>query len=326
MEQQVVGLQSQPNISKFDLYRLKKVLRDMPLQKVRELATEYQVEIPIEANDSSAAVGTLVKALNPTQQLELLKRYGDAGKRSTYLCFCKEKIPSPFKIQDKANSMIFIDDGSPIIENQPYFYQAKTDNDNDALKLRFYYFHDTIMIVDENNNEREVRPKHFGVAVYREDNHILEVRIKHKRMADKIATDTPIQLGLTSFLSINLMDEKLIQPFVDWALSLNSANIELYRTEEVAGSIHIAARKGMSLKNTTKLNKELQEGQLQGGHVTIEHEETKVNFRINFSDCHVSYTLFTVEPDITCVVKAIEKIMEGHQFDKQTELLKFFGK
>jgi hypothetical protein len=122
------------------------------------------------------------------------------------------------------------------------------------------------------------------------------------------------------------MDEKLIEAFVDWVRSLNSANIELYKTEEVAGSLHITARKGMDLKTTAKLTKELQDGQLQGGHVTSEHGETKVNFRINFRDCHVFYTLFTSEPDITYVVKAIEKIMEGHIFDNQTELLKFLGK
>ncbi len=319
-------MQPQPNISNFDLYRLKKVLRDMPLHGVYEFATEFQVKIPFEANDIYSSVEGLVKALNPNQQLALLKRYGDAGKRSTYLYFCKEKIPSPFQIYNKANDLLFIKHGSTTLENYPYFYQIENDNENDVLKLRFHYFQDTIMIVDKNNNEHEVRPKHFGVAIYRKDSHILEVRTKHRGMADKIATNTPVQLGLAPFPSISLMDDTLIKAFVDWVRSLNSANIELYSTEEVAGSLHITARKGMDLKTTAKLTRELQDGQLQGGHVTIEHSETKVNFRINFRDCHVTYTLFTGEPDITYVVKAIEKIMEGHIFDKQTELLKFLGK
>ncbi len=319
-------MQSQPNLSNFDLYRLKKVLRDMPHHGIYELATEYQVKIPFEANDIYSSIEGLIKALNPSQQLQLLKRYGDAGKRSTYLFYCKEKIPSPFQIYNKANDLTHIKHGSERLENYPYFYQAENDNENDALKLRFHYFQDSIMIVDDNNNEHEVHPKHFGVAIYRKDSHILEVRTKHRTMADKIATNTPVQLGLAPFPSIDLMDEELVEAFVDWVRSLNSANIELYKTEEVAGSVHITARKGMDLKTTTKLSKELQDGQLQGGHVTIGHGEKKVNFRINFRDCHVTYTLFASEPDIDHVVKAIEKIMEGHTFDKQTEILRFLGK
>lgn len=175
----------------------------MPLHGVYELATEFQVKIPFEANDIYSSVEGLVNALSPSQQLALLKRYGDAGKRSTYLYFCKEKIPSPFQIYNKANDLLFIKHGSTRLENYPYFYQVENDNESDTLKLRFHYFHDTIMIVDENNNEHEVRPKHFGVAIYRKDCHILEVRTKHRGMADKIATNTPVQLGLAPFPSID---------------------------------------------------------------------------------------------------------------------------
>lgn len=181
--------------------------------------------------------------------------------------------------------------------------------------------------VDESGKQHEQRYKFYGVAVYRKDSHILEVRTKHKGMADKIAANTPAQLGLAPFPAINMMDEKLIKAFVEWIQSLNSANIELASTDAIAGSLRITARKGMDLKTATKFNKELKNGQLQGGHVTIEHDKTKVNFRINFRDCHVTYTLFTGEPDITYVLNAIEKIMEGHQFDKQTRPLKeFFDK
>lgn len=298
----------------------------MPLHGVYELATEFQVKIPFEANDIFSSVEGLVKALIPSQQLELLKRYGDAGRRSTFIYMCEEKIPSPSQIYNKANDLLHIKNESPIWENYPYFYLIENDNENDALKLRFHYFHDTIMTVDKNYEEHEVRLKHFGVAIYRKDSHILEVRTKHRGMADKIATNTPVQLGLAPFPSINLMDDKLIKAFVTWVQSLNSANIELPSTEEIAGSLRITARKGMDLKTTAKFTQELKDGQLQGGHVTIEHGKTKVNFRINFRDCHVTYTLFTGEPDITYVVNAIEKIVEGHRFDKQTRMLQFFDK
>ncbi|MCL5949892.1 MAG: hypothetical protein M1490_05385 [Candidatus Bathyarchaeota archaeon] len=297
----------------------------MTLPRIYELSREFQVKIPFDARDANSSIEELIKALNPSQQLQLLKSYGDAGKRSTYLYFCREKIPSQFQIYTKANDLVSIKHASTKLENYPYYYQAENDNDNDALRLRFHYFQDSIMIVDENNIEHEWHPKYFGVAIYRKDSHILEVRTKHKKMADKIATNTPVQLGLAPFPSIDLMDEKLVEAFVDWVRSLNSANIELYKTEEVAGSVHITARKGMDLKTTAKLTKELQDGQLQGGHVTIEHRGTQVNFRINFRDCHVTYTLFTNEPDMTNVIKAIERIMEGH-YDKQSKLLKFLGK
>jgi hypothetical protein len=319
-------LQPQPNVSDFDLYRLKKVLRDMPIQGVYRLATEYNVQIPFEARDANSSIEGLIKALKPNQQLQLLKRYGDAGRRSTYLYFCREIIPSPFQIYNKANDLLFLKHGSPRLENYPYYDQVENDNENDALRLRFHYFQDSIMIVDENNVEHEVHPKHFGVAIYRKDSHILEIRAKHKTMADKIAKNNPVQLGLNvPFASIDIMDEKLADPFVDW-VSLNSANIELYKTEEVAGSLHITARKGMDLKTTAKLSRELQDGQLQGCHVTIKHGDTQVNFRINFRDCHITYTLFTSEQDITYVAKEIEKIVGGYIIGKQSQLLKFFGK
>lgn len=298
----------------------------MQRHSVYEIANEFQVKIPLEANDIFSTVEGLVKALTPDQQLELLKRYGDAGRRSTYLYLCDDKIPSPSQIYNKANALLSIEPESSMRENYPYFYQIENDSVNDALKLRFYYFHDTIMTVDKNYEEHEVRLKHFGVAIYRKESHILEVRTKHMGMADKIANNTPMQLGLAPFSSINLMDDKLVEAFVTWVQSLNSANIELPSSEEIAGSLRITARKGMDLKTTAKFTRELKDGQLQGGHVTIEHGKTIVNFRINFRDCHVAYTLFTGEPDIAYVVNAIEKIVEGHRFDKQTRMFQFFDK
>ncbi len=318
---------SEPHISESELYRLKEVLRDMPLHGLYQLADEYQVEIPFEAKDVFSTVEGLVDALSARHQLELLKKYGDAGRPSTYLYISDQKNPSPSEIYRKANDLLFIKNESTVWENYPYFYQVENDTVSDTLKIRFHYFHGTSLTVDENGKQHEQRYKFYGIAIYRKGSHILEVRTKHKGMADKIATHTPVQLDLPQFLTINMMDEKLIKAFVEWIQSLNSANIELASTDSIAGSLRITARKGMDLKTATKFNKELKNGQLQGGHVTIEHEKTKVNFRINFRDCHLTYTLFTGEPDITYVLNAIEKIMEGHKFDSGKRILKdFFDK
>jgi len=243
------------------------------------------------------------------------------------LYISKDKTPSIFQLHNKANDLLQMKVESQILENYPYYYEVENDIENDALRIRFYYHQGTRITVDESGKQHEWRFKFNGVAIYRTDSRILEVRTKHKGMADKIANNTPAMLGLSQFSSIDLLEERLIKSFVDWIQSLNSANIELSSTDAIAGSLRITARKGMDLKTATKFNKELKNGQLQGGHLTIEHDQTKVNFRINFRDCHIFYTLFTIESDIMYVIGAIEKIMEGHSFDDDKKgLFKFFGK
>lgn len=298
----------------------------MSIHGLYQLASEYQVEIPFDALDIFSIVDNLVDGLKPAQQQELLKKYADAGRQSTYLYISKEKSPSPFEIYNKANNLLFIKNESLIWENYPYYDQVEIDNMNDALKIRFHYLHGSTVTLDENGKQHEQRFKFNGVAVYRKNSRLLEVRAKHKGIADKIKTNTPAQIGIAPFATINLMDGKLIASFVEWIQSLNSANIELASTDAIAGSLRITARRGMDLKTAEKFAKELKNGQLQGGHVTIEHEQTKVNFRINFRDCHITYTLFTTEPDIAYVLNAIEKIMEGYNFDKPKRMLQEFFK
>jgi hypothetical protein len=324
LKQKVMSLQTAPNVTRFDLYRLKKALKSMPISGVYGLATEFHVTIPYETNSVVSTVEGLLNALNVNQQYALLKKYGDAGKPSTYLYMCREKIPDPAQIYNKAKNLESIKHEASQQENYPYFYQVETDDN--ALKLRFYYFQWSIMVVDEDDNEREIRPKYYGVAIYRKGSYLLEVRTKHKGMANKIATNTPVQLGLESFPSISLMDTKIVNSFVTWVQSLNSANIELPSTEKIA-AVRMTARKGTNLRTIAKFTKELSDGQLQGGHITITNGETNINFRIKFRDCHITYTLFTGEPDITCVINVIEKIMGEYTFDKPQKLLKeFFNK
>jgi hypothetical protein len=313
-----------PNLNQSDVYRLKVMLRDMSIHGLYRLAAEYQVEIPMDALDVFSIVDSIIESLKPAQQEDLLKKYGDAGRKSTYLYISKDKTPALPKLYNKANDLLFIKNDSGIWENYPYYDQVEIDDSNDVLKIRFHYLHGSTVTLDEDGKQHEQRYKYSGVAVYRKDSRILEVRALHKGIADKIATNTPVQIGLPPFVSVDLMDEKLITCFVEWINSLNSANIELASDDSVAGSLRITARRGMDLKTAEKFAKELKNGQLRGGHVTIEHEQVGVNFRINFRDCHITYTLFTSETDMTYVLRAIEKIMEGYNFAKPKRMLHEF--
>lgn len=315
-----------PRLPEVDVFRLKAMLREMSFHKLYQLADEYQVEIPIDALDIFSIVDGLVDGLKPDSQWELLKKYGDAGRKSTYVYISKERTPSANQLYKNALRLLQIKNDSLVLEDHPYYEDVEIDNENNSLKIRFHYLHGLTVTIDESGKQREQHFKYSGVAVYRQDSRLLEIRSHHKAIADKIASTTPVQLKLAQFSTVNLMDETLIGSFVDWIRSLNSANIELATTDAIAGSLRITARKGMDLKTADKFYKELKTGQLRGGHVTIDHDKIGVNFRINFRDCHITYTLFTSEAEISYVLNAIEKIMEGYHFEKPKRLLEFFGK
>jgi hypothetical protein len=183
-----------------------------------------------------------------------------------------------------------------------------------------------IFTLDDGGRQREQRLHHSGVVVLRPESRILEIRVQHKSMADKMAVRIPVHLGLEPFTTLNLMDERLIRSFVDWISSLNSATIEL-PISDVAGSLRIIARRGMDLRTAERFNQELKYGRLRGGHVTIGRNQSGINFRIFFRGCHIKYTLFASEEEIGYILGAIEKIAEGYEFVKPDKMLKdFFGK
>ena len=320
-------MEQNPNLNDLDIYRLKSILREMSFHDLYQLANEYQVEIPIDALDIFAMVDAFVDGLPSRFQQELLRKYGDAGRRSTYVYISKAKTPPVRQMYQNALKLLRIKNESPIWQDYPYYENVELEVSNNALKIRFHYLHGVVVTLDEKGNQKEERLKFSGVAVYRQESRLLEVRAKHKMISDKIATNTSTQLSLPAYETINLMDEKLIKLFVDWINSLNSANIELATNDLIAGSLRITARKGMDLKTASKFAEELKNGQLIGGHVTIDHENTIINFRINFRDCHITYTLFTSEDQISYVLDAIEKIMEGYKFERPKRMLhEFFGK
>ena len=299
------------------------MLKDASLSFLYGLAEKYEVEIPLDAPDIFERTDALVDSLSLEAKKELLSEYGDAGKTSTYLYITKNGTPPIKEVFQKAQALPRIEHESLFWKNFPYYDEVEADYRTKTLKIRFHYLKGTIFTLDESGEQREHHLYNSGVVVYRPECKILEVRIKagHKSMADKMRLRIPVALGLKPFVSLNLMDEKLIETFVDWISSLNSATIQL-PISDVAGSLRITAKRGMDLRTAERYSKELKNGRLRGAHVTIERDEGhRVNFRIYFRNCHVTYTLFTREQDIRYVVDAIEKVAEGYEFVKPDRIL-----
>jgi hypothetical protein len=320
-------LKSNDGLTERETFKLKATLREMYMQSLHRLANDYNVDIPMEDMDSYSVVESLMDGLSIDNKRQLLDEIGDAGKKSIYLYYSKEKTPEVKVFHAKSLELLHIKNESQFWDTYPYYDDVKNDVTNNCLKIRFHYLHGLTYVLDEYGREKEQRYHHTGVAVYRSGSKMLEVRTQHKSMADKIAADTTARIGLAPFFSIDLLNEELIDSFVEWVRSLNSATIELSRTDETAGSLRITARKGMDLRTAEKLKKELKTGHLRSVHVTTEHNEVEIYFRINFADCHITYTRFTVEPEITYVTNELEKIIGGYEFDKpERTLTEFFGK
>lgn len=318
---------SDSDLSERQFFRLREILKDMSIPLLRRFAEKYEVEIPFEALDIFTMVDAFLDGLSSEAKKRILAEYGDAGRKSTYIFISKEKTPQIQTVFQKARALLKIELESQFWEHYPYYDEVDVDHASRTLKIRFHYLKGTISTLDESGRQREHHLHHSGVIVYRPESKILEVRVRHKSMANKMAVRIPVHLGLGPFTSLNLMDEALIRAFVNWISSLNSATIEL-PISDVAGSLRITARKGMDLRTAGRFNEELKYGRLRGGHVTIErNKDHKTNFRIYFRDCHIKYTLFTSEEEIGYVIEAVEKIADGYKFAKPDKVLtQFFEK
>ena len=310
------------------LSRLRAVLSELSVPHLHRLAQEYGVEIPLDAPDIFSSIDILLDELSLDYKKKILGEYGDAGRKSTYIFISEKKTPPIQNVFPKAQVLLKEKPESELWEHHAYYDEVEVDHLTRTIKIRFHYLKGVISTLDEAGRQREHRLIHSGVTVYRPGTKILEIRVPHKSMAIRMAIKIPTQLGLSPFISLDLMGEELIKAFVDWISSLNSATIEL-PISDVAGSIKITARKGMDLKTSEKFYDELKHGRLRGGHVTIERSSALggTNFRIFFRDCHIKYTLFTSEEEIAYVIDALEKIAEGYRFDKPDKILTdFLGK
>jgi hypothetical protein len=318
---------SEPRLTEEQDFRLRKVLKEMPSHVIHRLADKYEVEIPPEAVDIYEIVDGFVDEASIETKKEILSQYGDAGKVSSFVFMSREKTPLIQTVYPKAKTLTEYKPESMLWESYPYYDEVEVDHPTRTLRIRFHYLRGSIPLIDESTGRpREVRQYWQGAVVFRPESKMLEIRTKHPSMARKLAARIPASLGLEPFYSLNLMDEKMNKRFIEWIKSLNSATIELPITE-VSGCLVITARKGMDLRTAKRYQDELRFGRLRHGHVTIEPEEgNKINFHIYFRNCHIKYTLLTSESDIDYVVEALERIFEGHEFEKPEALLRYLGK
>jgi hypothetical protein len=314
-------------ISEDKIFRLKRVLHDTKLSHLFALAQEYNCEIPDQIKGIHSIVDSLVEGLSNEAKEQILSDYGDAGRVSTYLYRSSKSTPKIQEIYSRLKNTLKFEQVSQFLEDTPYYDEVEIDQISQSVKVRFHYLKGIFYSLDRTGRREEHRNIHYGVAVVRPERKILEVRVNHKSMAEKMAIRIPAYTGCSPFFKISLMSEKLIREFVNWVSSLNSATIQL-PISDVAGSLRITAKKGMDLKTSNKYNRELREGRLRSGHVTIKKsKKQKINFRIFFRDCHLTFTLFTCEKDIEYIINAIEKIVEGQTFVRRSRLLsEYFAK
>lgn len=294
-----------------------------------ELAERYEIDIPFEALDTYSIVDDFLKALDSNERKEILRKFGDAGRVSTFVLSTRERTPTIEAIHSRVMKLLEIKPESLLLESYPYFEEVEVDRENNILKIRFHYLLGSYTYFDENTGKPTVHRRFWkGTVVYRPESKFLEIRAKHSSVAsalsNRIATTN---LGLDPFFPVDLMNPRTNKNFINWINSLNSATIEL-PISEVSGSLIITARKGMDLRTAKRYNEELRFGRLRHGHVTIKKEDDqKINFHIYFRNCHIKYTLLTSELDIEYIIKALEKICEGTLFERPEKLLtEYFGK
>ena len=314
---------SSSDLSERQVFRLRRTLWKMPTHMLHELADVYEVEIPFDAPDTYSEINSFLDELSLEAKKEILSKYGDAGKVSSYVFTSREETQPIQTVFKKARALLDEKPDSQFWERYPYYDDVEVDHATHTLRIRFHYLLGSVSLIDEKTGiPKEHRNYWRGTVVYTPKSRILEVRVKHRSMARKMSARIPAYLGLEPFFSFNLMDEKMIRSFVDWISSLNSATIELPLGERISGSLIISARKGMDLRTAKRFNEELRHGRLRNGHVTIEPEkDQKINFHIYFRDCHIKYTLFSSETDIRYILNALEKMGEGYEFGKPERML-----
>ena len=317
---------SSSNLSEKEKLRLQTVLVNMPEQMLYELADVYDLNIDFDALDTYSIAEDLLSQLTDERKKDILKRYGDAGKVSTYLLISRDKSPELDTVKLQAMDLTKVNPSIGSLEKYPYFDDIEVDNESKIMKIRFHYLLGAYTYYDETTGKPKIH-RHFwrGVIVYRPNSRFLEIRTKHGYISRLLAVRIPAQLGITPHYPIDLMEPKANKKFVEWINSLNSATIQL-PLSEVSGSLIISARKGMDLRTAKRYNEELRYGRLK--HVTIKRsEEEKINFHIYFKNCHIKYTLLTSEEDIQFIIEAMEKICAGSAFDRPERLLvDFFNK
>ncbi len=319
---------STSGLSQKQIIRLRDKLMSMPLSMLYNIANSYDVEIPTEKIDNYAIANIFIDELSLKSKKELLLKYGDAGRVSSFVYKSMKKTPEIKTILPKAQALLEYEPESELMEYYPYVDEVQVDDLTQTLRIRFHYLHGAIKLIDRETGKLIERRQYWnGVVLLKHDSTIMEIRVKHRTMARRISLKIPAHLGLEPFHALSLKDSEMNNKFVNWITSLNSATIEL-PLRDAHASIIITARKGMDLRTGKKYHEELKKGRLRHGHVTIKrNEQQQTNFHIYFKDCHLKFTLFSSEEDIRYIVDALEKISEGYNFGRPDKILtEYFGK
>lgn len=109
------------DLSDRQVLRIRATLGRMPSYMLNRLAEEYEVEIPFDAPDIYAKINGLLDELNLESKKEILSRYGDAGRCSSFVFVSKGKSPSIPEVFQKAKALREIRTGSEYWEARPYF-------------------------------------------------------------------------------------------------------------------------------------------------------------------------------------------------------------
>ena len=76
---------SSSDLSERQVFRLRRTLWKMPTHMLHELADAYEVEIPFDAPDTYSEINSFLDELSLEAKKEILLKYGDAGKASSYV-------------------------------------------------------------------------------------------------------------------------------------------------------------------------------------------------------------------------------------------------
>jgi hypothetical protein len=218
-------------------------------------------------------------------------------------------------LNSKAIRIRSLREESDVLEDTPFFDEVGVHQFSQSFRIRFHYYKGkTYLLEEETKTIKEYRKAFYGVAIFRPNKKLIEVRAKHRDIARKVAQRSAAALGIPIPTTLDFRKQDCITRFLEWIRSLNNARIE-FPIREAKSSLIISARSGIDLKKLKEFKDALENGKLRGGHATVERKRgEQLNFRIFFRDCRIYYTSFCTEDDIDFITDAIEKITEGHKF------------
>jgi len=297
-----------------------RIIRGMPANMVYGIIHYYDIDIPLEfgLNELPAF---LFDELEPEARKKIIEDYADAGNTLCYFFSFDEQTPQLSELIEKSKSIISLKNEGTY-ENVPYFDKYEIHEPTGTFRVRFHYYKGRSFFLDKSTQiMKEYLPVHPGVVIFKPGKKLVEVRAKYRSVSRNAATTSSVPLGMEAPFSLNLHQEKSVERFLNWINSLNNARFE-FDVRRVLSSLSMSARGKIDLRKTDEFKKYSQEGRLKGGHVTIITEEKRsIRFRIFFRNCRVYFTSFSNEDDITIVGEALERIMEGYEFEIPKKLL-----